>query len=81
MLVTTDIAARGINVEELNCVMKHDLPEIPETYVHRIGRAGRAGRSGVAVSFCGSEELPLLKDIQKLIGKPIPVVEKHDFMS
>lgn len=81
VLVATDIAARGIDVEELGCVFNNDLPEVPETYVHRIGRTGRAGRSGVAVSFCSSEELPLLKDIQKLIGKIIPVVEDHAFVS
>lgn len=81
VLVATDIAARGIDVEELGCVFNNDLPEVPETYVHRIGRTGRAGRSGVAVSFCSSEELPLLKDIQKLIGKMIPVVEDHAFVS
>lgn len=81
VLVATDIAARGIDVEELACVINHDLPEVPETYVHRIGRTGRAGRSGVAVSFCSSEEMPLLKDIQKLIGKKIPIVEQHDFIS
>lgn len=81
VLVATDIAARGIDVEELACVVNNDLPEVPETYVHRIGRTGRAGRSGVAVSFCSSEEMPLLKDIQKLIGKKIPVVEQHDFIS
>ena len=81
VLVATDIAARGIDVEELAYVFNNDLPEVPETYVHRIGRTGRAGRSGRAVSFCSSEELPLLKDIQKLIGKKIPVVENHDFVS
>lgn len=81
VLVATDIAARGIDVEELACVINNDLPEVPETYVHRIGRTGRAGRSGVAISFCSTEELPLLKDIQKLIGKNIPVIEEHDFVS
>lgn len=81
VLVATDIAARGIDVEELAYVFNNDLPEVPETYVHRIGRTGRAGRSGRAVSFCSSEELPLLKDIQKLIGKKIPVIENHDFVS
>lgn len=81
VLVATDIAARGIDVEELAYVINNDLPEVPETYVHRIGRTGRAGRSGVAVSFCSSDEMPLLKDIQKLIGKKIPVVEEHSFVS
>lgn len=77
VLVATDIAARGIDVEELAYVVNYDLPEVPETYVHRIGRTGRAGRSGVAVSFCSSDELPLLKDIQKLIGKKIPVMGQN----
>lgn len=81
VLVATDIAARGIDVDELSHVFNNDLPEVPETYVHRIGRTGRAGRSGAAISFCSSEERPLLKDIQKLIGKPIPVVEDHAFLS
>lgn len=81
VLVATDIAARGIDVEELAYVVNNDLPEVPETYVHRIGRTGRAGRSGIAVSFCSSEEMPLLKDIQKLIGKKISVVENHEFVS
>lgn len=81
VLVATDIAARGIDVDELSHVFNNDLPEVPETYVHRIGRTGRAGHSGIAVSFCSSEERPLLKDIQKLIGKTIPVVEDHPFVS
>lgn len=80
VLVATDIAARGIDVDDLAYVFNNDLPEVPETYVHRIGRTGRAGRSGVAVSFCSSAELPLLKDIQKLIGKAIPVVG-HEFVT
>lgn len=80
VLVATDIAARGIDVDDLAYVFNNDLPEVPETYVHRIGRTGRAGRSGIAVSFCSSEELPLLKDIQKLIGKVIPVV-RHGFVT
>ncbi|MEG2791564.1 MAG: DEAD/DEAH box helicase [Odoribacter sp.] len=77
VLVATDIAARGIDVDELSHVINNDLPEVAETYVHRIGRTGRAGHSGVAISFCSSEELPLLKEIQKLIGKKIPVVSGH----
>lgn len=81
VLVATDIAARGIDVDELSHVFNNDLPEVPETYVHRIGRTGRAGHSGVAISFCSSEERPLLKDIQKLIGKTIPVVEDHAYIS
>ena len=80
-LVATDIAARGIDVEELAVVINNDLPEVPETYVHRIGRTGRAGHSGIAISFCSPEEGALLKDIQKLIAKKIPVVEGYTFDS
>ncbi|MDD2216420.1 MAG: C-terminal helicase domain-containing protein, partial [Eubacteriales bacterium] len=72
-LVATDIAARGIDVVELSHVINHDLPEVPETYVHRIGRTGRAGKGGVAISFCSSDELTRLRDIQKLIGVGIPL--------
>lgn len=78
VLVATDIAARGIDVDELAYVLNFDLPNIPETYVHRIGRTGRAGAKGTAMSFCDSEERPYLKDIQKLIKKIIPVIE-HKF--
>ena len=79
VLVATDIAARGIDVEELSHVINYDLPNIPETYVHRIGRTGRAGLSGIALSFCDVEELPYLKDIQKLIGKRVPIESDHEF--
>ncbi len=79
VLVATDIAARGIDIEELSCVFNYDLPEVPETYVHRIGRTGRAGLSGVAISFCCIDEKGDLRDIQKVIGKTIPVVEDHPF--
>ena len=79
ILVATDIAARGIDVEELPFVINYDLPNIPETYVHRIGRTGRAGMEGTAVSFCDFDEKPYLKDIEKLIKKPVPVVEEHPF--
>ena len=78
-LVATDIAARGLDIEELSHVFNYNLPEVPETYVHRIGRTGRAGREGVAVSFCDFGEKPLLKDIEKLLGRPVPVVEGHPF--
>lgn len=79
VLVATDIAARGIDVEELSHVFNFDLPNIPETYVHRIGRTGRAGLSGTAISFCNFDEKPYLKDIENLIGKTIPVVEDHPY--
>ena len=75
VLVATDIAARGIDVDELSHVINYDLPEVPETYIHRIGRTGRAGLGGVAISFCSKEETDLLKDIQKHIQMDIPVME------
>jgi len=75
VLVATDIAARGIDVQELSHVINFDMPNMPETYVHRIGRTGRAGLGGNAVSFCDSEEKEYLRDIQKLISKKIHVVE------
>lgn len=79
MLVATDIAARGIDIDELSHVINYDLPNIPETYVHRIGRTARAGLSGTAISFCSIEEMDELKEIEKLIGKKIPVVEEHPY--
>ncbi|MEQ8705260.1 MAG: DEAD/DEAH box helicase [Phaeodactylibacter sp.] len=79
VLVATDIAARGIDVDELSYVVNFDLPNVPETYVHRIGRTGRADASGIALSFCDTEERAYLKDIQKLIGQQIPVVKEHPF--
>ena len=80
VLVATDIAARGIDVDDLAYVINFDIPNIPETYVHRIGRTGRAGANGTAFSFCDSEERAFLKDIQKLIAKNIPVIENHAFV-
>ncbi|MBL7745918.1 MAG: DEAD/DEAH box helicase [Chitinophagaceae bacterium] len=79
VLVATDIAARGIDIDELTHVLNYELPNIPETYVHRIGRTGRAGASGVAISFCDYSERSFLSDIQKLIKKTIPVVKGHEF--
>ncbi len=79
VLVATDIAARGIDVEELSYVINYDLPNIPETYVHRIGRTGRAGASGVAWSFCDGEEKVYLRDIQRTIDQKIPVMDEHPF--
>ena len=78
-LVATDIAARGLDIEDLTHVFNYNLPEVPETYVHRIGRTGRAGKDGVAVALCDFTEKPLLRDIEKLIGKTVPVVEEHPF--
>ncbi len=79
VLVATDIAARGIDVEDLSHVINYELPNVPETYVHRIGRTGRAGASGIAVSFCDGEEREYLRDINKLIALSIPVVEEHPY--
>ena len=79
-LVATDIAARGLDVDDLTHVINYEIPNIPETYVHRIGRTGRAGASGTAISFCDSEERAYLRDIQKLIGIQIPI-EKDKFYS
>jgi ATP-dependent RNA helicase RhlE len=79
VLVATDIAARGIDIDELPLVINYEIPEVPETYVHRIGRTGRAGANGVAISFCDNEELADLKNIQKLIGMQIPVVKSHPY--
>ncbi|AJD29697.1 MULTISPECIES: DEAD/DEAH box helicase [Clostridium] len=79
VLVATDIAARGIDVNELSHVFNYNLPDVPETYVHRIGRTGRAGAKGVAISFCDIEETKSLKAIEKLIHKEIPVVEEHPY--
>jgi len=78
-LVATDIAARGLDIEELSHVINYDLPEVPETYIHRIGRTGRAGLSGSAISFCGEEEVGLLFDIEQHIGQAIPEVKDHPF--
>ena len=77
VLVATDIAARGLDIEELSHVFNYNLPDVPETYVHRIGRTGRAGRGGAAVSFCDVNEKEELKAIEKLLGRPVPVVAGH----
>ncbi len=79
ILVATDIAARGIDIDELSHVINYDLPEIPETYVHRIGRTGRAGLDGVAISFCDFDEKELLADIEKLIQKPLIEIKDHPY--
>lgn len=79
VLVATDIAARGIDVEKLSHVINFDLPDVPETYVHRIGRTGRAGAEGVAISFCDPEEREALRNIEKVISKSISVVEDHPY--
>ena len=76
-LVATDIAARGLDIEELSHVFNYNLPDVPETYVHRIGRTGRAGHGGTAISFCDVNEKDELKSIEALLGKALPVVEEH----
>jgi ATP-dependent RNA helicase RhlE len=80
VLVATDIAARGIDVEELSLVVNYDLPNVSETYVHRIGRTGRASASGIALSFCDQEERPYLRDIEKLIKQEVPRMPEHQFV-
>ncbi len=79
VLVATDIAARGIDIDELKHVINYELPNVPETYVHRIGRTGRAGADGTAISFCDWSEKIFLKDIQKLIRKDITAIKDHPF--
>lgn len=79
VMVATDIAARGIDINELKYVVNYELPEVPETYVHRIGRTGRAGFSGAAISFCNFEEIPLLKDIEHVIQMRVPVIKSHNY--
>jgi ATP-dependent RNA helicase RhlE len=79
VLVATDIASRGIDVDKLSHVINYELPEQAETYVHRIGRTGRAGSTGIAMSFCTKDEMSYLKDITKLIKKTIDVVPAHPF--
>jgi ATP-dependent RNA helicase RhlE len=77
VLVATDVVARGIDVEDISHVIQFDLPNEPETYVHRIGRTGRAGADGIALAFCAEDERPYLRDIEKLIRMHIPVIKEH----
>jgi ATP-dependent RNA helicase RhlE len=79
VLVATDIAARGIDIDELTHVFNFELPNEPEAYVHRIGRTGRAGSKGTAFSFCDMEERAYLRDINKLIAKTLPVITDHPY--
>ncbi len=81
VLIATDIAARGIDIDDITHVINYDLPNESESYVHRIGRTARAGASGIAISFCDADEKPFLKDIEKLIGKSIHIVDAHPFHS
>lgn len=80
IIVATDIAARGIDIDQLPLVVNYDLPDVPETYVHRIGRTGRAGHSGVALSFCATDERDMLRSIQQLTGVRLPI-EQHPYLS
>lgn len=79
VLVATDIAARGIDIDGMELVINYDLPNVPETYVHRIGRTGRAGKEGSAISLCNFEEKAYLKSIEKLIGLKVKVIDEHAF--
>ena len=81
ILVATDIAARGIDIDELSHVINYEIPNEPESYVHRIGRTGRAGTSGIALSFCDREEQHYVRNIHKLINKSIPVIKEHPYHS
>jgi len=81
VLVATDVAARGIDIKDITLVVNYDLPNEPESYVHRIGRTARAGAEGFAVSFCTSDELPYLRDIERLIKQEVPAHAEHDFHS
>jgi ATP-dependent RNA helicase RhlE len=81
VLVATDIAARGIDIDDVTHVINFDIPEVPETYVHRIGRTARAGATGMAMSFCDADERPDLRAIEKLTRQQIPVVEGHPYES
>ena len=79
VLVATDVAARGLDVEDITHVVNYDLPMEAETYVHRIGRTGRAGMAGCAISFCSAEDRSLLRGIEKMLGKPVPTEKDHPF--
>ncbi|NJB82751.1 DEAD/DEAH box helicase [Wenyingzhuangia aestuarii] len=79
ILIATDVAARGIDIPDLDIVINFDLPNIPEAYVHRIGRTGRAGKEGRALSFCSADEKTYVKEIQQLLGKLIPIEENHPY--
>ena len=79
VLVATDIAARGIDIDKLKYVINYDIPNIAETYVHRIGRGGRAGEEGISISICEPEENAFIKDIEKLIDQKIEVIKTNPF--
>ena len=79
ILIATDVAARGIDVKNIDTVINFDIPNIPETYIHRIGRTGRAGKSGIAFSFCSPDENAYIKLIETLIEKPIKIIDEHPY--
>ncbi len=79
MLVATDVAARGLDVDDITHVINYDLPMEAETYVHRIGRTARAGADGDAISFCCAEDRAYLRDIERLLGKPVPAEMEHAY--
>ncbi len=81
VLVATDVASRGIDVAGITHVINYDLPHEPESYVHRIGRTARAGASGIAISFCGNEERALLRSIERLLKRAVPVCTDHPYHS
>ncbi len=80
-LIATDIAARGIDIDGISHVINYEIPNIPESYVHRIGRTARAGAQGIAISFCDTEERSFIRDIEKLIAQPVPVDREHPYHS
>ena len=81
VLIATDIAARGIDIDGITHVINYEIPNVPESYVHRIGRTARAGTEGIAISLCEAEERSFIRDIEKIIGKPIPVAKEQPFHS
>jgi len=81
VLVATDIAARGIDVDDISHVINFELPNEPESYVHRIGRTARMGKAGVAISFCDESESAYLRDIERLLDQSVPVTRNHPFHS
>ncbi|WP_271406383.1 DEAD/DEAH box helicase [Tenacibaculum soleae] len=80
ILIATDVAARGIDIHKIDAVINVDIPNVPETYVHRIGRTGRAGKSGIAFSLCSADETSYIKAIQEFLKRPIKIIEDHPFL-